>query len=95
MTLLALDLFSGTGAATAAFSEHGWEVIRIDNDSKLRPDLIADVRELPIMCKPDFIWASPPVKGTVSQLDATGSRSTSTCGKRRSQRSASSRRDIG
>jgi hypothetical protein len=63
MTLLALDLFSGTGAATAAFSIHGWEVIRIDNDPKLRPDLIADVRKLPIMCKPDFIWASPPCQG--------------------------------
>ena len=58
--MLVVDIFSGTGAATQAFVDRGHKVIRIDNNPKLKPDIVADVRHLPLRCKPDFVWASPP-----------------------------------
>ncbi len=58
---LALDLFCGTGGATAAFrGRSDWEVIGIDNDGRRAGDVVADVRRLPITGRVDFIWASPP-----------------------------------
>jgi len=58
---LVLDLFSGTGSATQPFVECGkHRVVRVDWDRELRPDLLADVRDLPLECRPDFIWGSPP-----------------------------------
>lgn len=63
VSFLILDLFSGTGAATAEFEARGHEVIKIDFNMKLgKPTVIADVRWLPIKldARPDFIWASPP-----------------------------------
>ena len=59
--MLVVDLFSGTGAATQAFADRGHKVIRIDNNPKLKPDIVADVCFLPLKdLKPDFVWASPP-----------------------------------
>jgi hypothetical protein len=59
--MLVVDLFSGTGAATQAFVDRGHKVIRIDNNPKLKPDIVSDVRFLPLRgIKPDFVWASPP-----------------------------------
>ncbi len=62
---LVLDLFSGTGSATQPFVDHGCaRVVRIDNNPKCRPDIVADVRSLPIGDGPiEFIWASPPCQG--------------------------------
>lgn len=64
-TLTVVDLFSGTGAATAAFEDRGHHVLRVDlrRDEFLRPDVRADVRRLPpsvLALRPDFVWASPP-----------------------------------
>lgn len=56
--MFVVDLFSGTGAATQAFVDRGHKVVRIDIAGS--PDIRADVRHLPIRCKPDFVWASPP-----------------------------------
>lgn len=57
-----MDLFSGTGSATEAFRRSaGWTVITVDTDKRRRPDVISDVRSLPISTsRVDFIWASPP-----------------------------------
>lgn len=55
-----LDLFSGTRAATAPWARRGYNVICVDNDPRTRPDILADVRALPIAGRPIFIWASPP-----------------------------------
>jgi hypothetical protein len=56
----ALDLFSGTGQATAGFERRGWRVIRVDVDGRHHPTLVADVRRLPLDRPVDFLWASPP-----------------------------------
>lgn len=58
--VIALDLYSGTGAATAAFRKHGWKVVCLDLDPRRRPDVIADAGCLPIAGRIDFLWASPP-----------------------------------
>lgn len=67
---IALDLFSGSGGATAAFAKRdGWHVIRVDNDPERAQkdllgdcgvDVLADVRRLPFAGRVDFLWASPP-----------------------------------
>jgi hypothetical protein len=57
---LAVDLYSGTGGATAAFARHGWRVVRVDLDRGRRPDIVADVGWLPLRGPIDFLWASPP-----------------------------------
>lgn len=60
---LAVDLFAGTGGATAAFRGAGWDVITLDLASQGRPTIVADARDLPL--RPSgrevgFLWASPP-----------------------------------
>ncbi len=46
---LVLDLFSGTGSATQPFVECGkHRVVRIDINPKCHPDIVADVRRLPL-----------------------------------------------
>lgn len=64
---LALDLFSGTGGATAALrSRPGWRVITVDNRPSTEPDVVADVQRPPWSRETlppgsvDFLWASPP-----------------------------------
>lgn len=56
--MIAVDLFSGSGQATAAFRERGWKVFTLDLEG--RPDVVADVRKLPLRGRVDFLWASPP-----------------------------------
>lgn len=61
--MLMLDLFSGTGGASAPMRKRGWDVVRVDNGLTFTPDTItADVsawswKGLPA---PDLLWASPP-----------------------------------
>lgn len=63
---IAVELFSGTAGATAAFRTHGWNVITVDIDGRHKPDIIADVRALPLNLGPDvgrpveLLWCSPP-----------------------------------
>ena len=49
-----LDLFSGTGSATAPFADAGWEVERVDILGGI------DARDYHPAGVYDFIWASPP-----------------------------------
>jgi len=57
---VALDLYAGTGGATAAFRDRGWRVVGVDLDRRHRPDVVADAAELPLAGAVDFLWASPP-----------------------------------
>lgn len=65
-TRLAVELFSGTAGATAAFRTHGWDVLTVDLDARHRPDVVADARALPLSLGPDvgrpveLLWCSPP-----------------------------------
>lgn len=43
-----LDLFSGLGGASQVMVERGWKVIRVDIESRFKPDIVADVRALPL-----------------------------------------------
>jgi len=54
-----IDLCSGYGGATQAFNE---EIIKLDITSKVKPDIVADVRSLPLREKirPSLLWLSPP-----------------------------------
>jgi hypothetical protein len=59
--LVWLDLCSGLGGASQSALDRGWKVIRVDIDPRFKPDIVADVRALPL--KPfhvDVLWASPP-----------------------------------
>lgn len=59
--LVWLDLCSGLGGASQPALDRGWHVIRVDIDARFKPDIVADVRALPL--KPfhvDVLWASPP-----------------------------------
>lgn len=59
--LVWLDLCSGLGGASQPALDHGWKVIRVDIDPRFRPDIVADVRALPLGAFPiDVLWASPP-----------------------------------
>ena len=56
-----LDLFSGTGGASRAFREAGWEVVTVDNDPQHAPEVLADVRRWSwVGDRPELVWASPP-----------------------------------
>jgi hypothetical protein len=59
--MLMLDLCSGNKTASAAFRDRGWNVVTLDIDPALKPDIVADVRfwswNGPT---PDFIWCSHP-----------------------------------
>ena len=69
---LAVDLFAGTGGATAAFLDAGWDVIRVDANpraagftTRTAANICADVRARhfwwgPSDRRPDLLWASPP-----------------------------------
>ena len=68
--LVWLDLCSGLGGASQPALDRGWRVIHVDIDPRLKPDIVADVRALPLtrvnsmLAKaakyPDVLWASPP-----------------------------------
>lgn len=56
-----LDLCCGLGGASQPALDRGWRVIRVDIDPQFKPDIVADIRNLPL--KPldiDVLWASPP-----------------------------------
>lgn len=61
-----LDLFAGTGSATAEFERRGHDVFRIELDARFEAELHADVLTVSPWDidtrwgRPDFIWASPP-----------------------------------
>jgi hypothetical protein len=57
-----LDMFSGTKSWSQAFRIHGHEIVTIDNDKKLEPDICADIMNLKAkdIGKFDVILASPP-----------------------------------
>jgi hypothetical protein len=60
---LVVDLFSGTGSATQAFSDAGYDVFRVELDPQFPAHLHTDVRNVTardIPRQPDFVWASPP-----------------------------------
>lgn len=57
---LAVDLFAGTGGATAALRMRGWRVVTVDLERRRHPDVVADAVELPLARGVDFLWASPP-----------------------------------
>lgn len=55
-----LDLCSGFGGASKSEEEHGWRVIRVDSEPRVRPTVIADIRALPMRPFPvDLLWVSP------------------------------------
>lgn len=59
--LVWLDLCSGLGGASQPALDRGWRVIRVDMDPRFKPDIVADVRSLPLKSFPiDVLWASPP-----------------------------------
>jgi site-specific DNA-cytosine methylase len=56
-----LDLCCGLGGASRAMRERGWRVVGVDNLIDVRPDVVADVRALPLSpFQLDLLWASPP-----------------------------------
>jgi hypothetical protein len=57
-----LDLFCGTGGASAAFRAAGWDATRVDVDPQFAPDVCADLTTWRCATPPpvDFVWASPP-----------------------------------
>jgi hypothetical protein len=61
MRKLMLDLFAGTGGASRAFMEAGWEVVTVDNDPRHGPAVVADLRTWSWGGRrPELLWASPP-----------------------------------
>lgn len=58
----ALDLFAGTGSATAALRTRGWRVVGVDLAPTEGADVVADVLEWPFSADldVDFLWMSPP-----------------------------------
>jgi hypothetical protein len=56
-----LDLFAGTGGASAAMRARGWSVTRVEMDPAFSAEVIGDVRSFcwtgPAV---DLVWASPP-----------------------------------
>jgi len=63
---LAVELFSGTAGATAAFRKNGWRVVTLDIDARHKPSIVADARALPLSLGPDvgrpveLLWCSFP-----------------------------------
>ena len=56
-----LDLFSGLGGASSAMRRRKWDTLRVDIDSRFRPDICADLASWSYEGPPvDLLWASPP-----------------------------------
>lgn len=60
--MLHIDLCCGLGGWQAPFkSDDSWRSVGIDIRPDLNPDVVADVRQLPLSgCEPTLITASPP-----------------------------------
>lgn len=73
-----LDLFSGTKSASVAMRQRGWDVVSVDNDPRLDPDISVNIQDWDYkMFGPgsfDLVWASPPCTEFSSwiQRGATG-----------------------
>jgi len=60
MGLTWLDLCSGLGGASQPALDRGWRVIRVDIEPRFKPDVVADIRNLPLMpFGIDVLWVSP------------------------------------
>ena len=59
-TPLMVDLCSGYGGASEPARARGWRVVKLDIAIGAGPDVVADIRALPLRCHPDFLWVSPP-----------------------------------
>lgn len=56
-----LDLCSGFGGASEAMKRNGWDVLRVDIEPRVKPDIVADMRFLPFRPYPlDLLWISVP-----------------------------------
>jgi SAM-dependent methyltransferase len=56
-----LDLCCGFGGVSRRFRAAGWQVVGVDIAEWVKPDIVCDVRALPIASRYfDFIWASEP-----------------------------------
>lgn len=61
-----IELFSGSGIVAKTFQEAGYKTLTIDNNSDLKPNIVADIlllnlKDIPKEFRnPDVIWASPP-----------------------------------
>ncbi len=58
-----VDLCTGLGGLSRPFRECAtWRVVTVDVDPRVRPDVIADMRALPLVRPPGplFLWASIP-----------------------------------
>src|SRR5271166_4289972 len=54
-----IDLGCGLGGASRAMRDRGWRVIRVDLMDDVRPDVVADIRALPLKRFPaDLLWIS-------------------------------------
>ncbi len=61
MKPLMIDLFAGTGGASAPFRAAGWEVVRVELDTTFEAEFHADVRSWSWTGRtPTLVWASPP-----------------------------------
>jgi len=59
--MLMLDICCGFGGASAAFRARGWDVVSVDIEPLVKPDVICDVRFFTWHgSRPDLIWCSPP-----------------------------------
>lgn len=59
--MLMLDLFCGLGGASEAQRARGWTVVGVDCETRLQPDVVADLATWRYSGpRPDLIWASPP-----------------------------------
>lgn len=76
-----LDLCSGLGGASEAFTQQEWTVIRVENNPEL--DYVPHTRTLNVlewadwideMPRPDVIWASPPCREFSRAYDAPAPR---------------------
>lgn len=58
----AINLFSGKKSVANVLTAEGWEVVTVDIDPTLEPDICIDINDLTAAQLPDvdFIWASPP-----------------------------------
>ena len=59
-----LELFSGTGSVGKAARDFGWDVVSLDMDFQMKPDIVADILHWDFKAFTlghfDVVWASPP-----------------------------------
>ena len=59
-----LELFSGTGSVGKVARDFGWDVVSLDMDFRMKPDIVADILHWDFKAFTpghfDVVWASPP-----------------------------------